>query len=204
MSSIRLKTKYIDKKLDTGTSKLFGTPDIFEGFVWPTILVNDEEYKLTFIGQINLKEVNKYDKEGLLPKTGMLYFFYDLDEMPFDPNDLNACKVIYHESDINLKPITNFDENCLFKEIALKFKKVKNGFLSKNEETHLLLGTPSLEFELFSEFEDEWQMLFQLDSIENDEFCINFSGDGMLYFYIEKEKLKNRDFSNVRIIQINS
>ena len=21
----------------------------------------------------------------------MLYFFYDLDEMPFDPNDLNAC-----------------------------------------------------------------------------------------------------------------
>ena len=92
MSSIRLKTKYIDKKLDIGTSKLFGTPDIFEGFVWPTILVNDEEYKLTFIGQINLKEVNKYDKEGLLPKTGMLYFFYDLDEMPFDPNDLTKSR----------------------------------------------------------------------------------------------------------------
>lgn len=40
----------------------------------------------------------------------MLYFFYDLDEMPFDPNDLNACKVIYHESDEHLESITYVDE----------------------------------------------------------------------------------------------
>ena len=47
-------------------------------------------------------------------------------------------------------------------------------------------------------------MLFQLDSIETEDICINFSGDGVLCFYIDKEKLKNKDFSDVRIVQINS
>ena len=32
-----------------------------------------------------------------LPKTGMLYFFYDLDEMPYDPSNASSCRVIYHE-----------------------------------------------------------------------------------------------------------
>ena len=207
MSSIRLKTKYIDEKLPIGASKLFGTPDIYEGFVWPTIEIDGEEYDLSFVGQINLKDVTKYDKEGLLPKKGMLYFFYDLDEMPFDPNDLNACKVIYHESDEHLESITYVDEDgedLSFREMAVKFSKVKDGFLAKDDATHLLLGKPSLDYEIYSECIDGWQMLFQLDSIETDDICINFSGDGVLCFYIDKEKLKNKDFSDVRIVQINS
>ena len=75
MSSIRLKTKYIDEKLPIGASKLFGTPDIYEGFIWPTIEVDGEEYDLSFVGQINLKDVTKYDKEGLLPKKGCYISF---------------------------------------------------------------------------------------------------------------------------------
>ena len=154
MSSIRLKTKHIDEKLPIGSSKFFGTPDIYEGFVWPTIEIDGEEYDLSFVGQINLKDVTKYDKEGLLPKKGMLYFFYDLDEMPFDPNDLNACKVIYHESDEHLESITYVDEDgedLSFKEMTVKFSKVKDGFLAKDDATHLLLGKPSLDYEIYSE-----------------------------------------------------
>ena len=207
MSCIRIKTKYVDGKLPIGTSKLFGAPDIFKGFVWPTIEVDGEEYDLSFVGQINLKDVTKYDKEGLLPKKGMIYFFYDLDEMPFEPNDLNACKVIYHDSDEDLESITYVDEDgedLSFREMAIKFTKVKDGFLSSNDATHLLLGIPSLDYQVYSETIDGWQMLLQLDSIETEDICINFSGDGVLCFYIEKEKLRNKDFSDVRIIQINS
>ena len=205
MSSIRLKTKYIDKKLPIGTSKLFGTPDIYDDFEWPQIEFDGEFYDLSFIAQINLKEVAKYDKKNLLHKEGMLYFFYDLDELPHEPSNLNACKVIYHKNDNDLFAIDNVDENgedLSFREMAIEFETVKNGFIADDDATHLLLGIPSIENGFWYECIDGWQMLFQLDSIETDDICINFTDEGILCFYINKEKLKNKDFSDVRIMQI--
>ena len=111
MSSIRLKTNYREKKLSVGASKLFGTPDVFKGFEWPGIEIDGEIYDLSFIGQINLREAAKYDTDGLLPKEGMLYFFYDLDEMPHEPSTVNACKVIYHDRDDDLQTLRCVDED---------------------------------------------------------------------------------------------
>lgn len=205
MNSIRLKTKYVEHELQIGASKLFGNPDVFEGFEWPCIEEDGEKYDLSFIGQINLSEVAKYDKDGLLPKKGMLYFFYDLDEMPSDPLDLNACRVIYHESDDNLTPLCCVDEDgedLSFREMQVEFECVQAGFLSDRDETHLLLGEPSMDNGFWYECIDGWQMLFQLDSIETDDICINFTDEGFLCFYIDKEKLKAKDFSDVRIMQI--
>lgn len=207
MNSIRLKAKYDEKKLPVGVSKLFGTPDIYEGFVWPSIEVDGEEYDLSFIGQVNLKEIAKYDSDELLPKEGMLYFFYDLDEMPHEPSDKKACKVIYHESDQDLMSITYVDEDgedLSFREMSVKFENVKEGFLARKGPTHLLLGKPSLDYGFWYECIDGWQMLFQLDSMETEDISINFTDEGVLCFYIEKEKLKNKDFSDVRIMQIYS
>ena len=205
MNSIRLKTSYVDEKLPVGASKLFGAPDIFDGFEWPTIEVDGEEYDLSFIGQINLAEATKFDKDGILPKNGMLYFFYDLDEMPHDPSDANACRVIYHERDDDLHAISYVDEDgedMSFREMKVEFECVEAGFLADDSETHLLLGEPSMDNGFWYECIDGWQMLFQLDSMETDDICINFTDEGFLCFYIEAEKLKSQDFSDVRIMQI--
>ena len=205
MNSIRLKTSYVDEKLPVGASKLFGAPDIFDGFEWPTIEVDGEEYDLSFIGQINLAEATKFDKDGVLPKTGMLYFFYDLDEMPHDPSDANACRVIYHERDDDLHAISYVDEDgedMSFREMKVEFQLVEAGFLADDSETHLLLGEPSIDNGFWYECIDGWQMLFQLDSMETDDVCINFTDEGFLCFYIDKDKLKAQDFSDVRIMQI--
>lgn len=205
MNSIRLKTSYVDEKLPVGASKLFGAPDIFDGFEWPTIEVDGEEYDLSFIGQINLAEATKFDKDGVLPKNGMLYFFYDLDEMPHDPSDESACRVIYHERDDDLHAISYVDEDgedMSFREMKVEFQLVEAGFLADDSETHLLLGEPSMDNGFWYECIDGWQMLFQLDSMETDDICINFTDEGFLCFYIDKDKLKARDFSDVRIMQI--
>ena len=205
MNSIRLKTSYVDEKLPVGASKLFGAPDIYDGFEWPTIEVDGEEYDLSFIGQINLAEATKFDKDGVLPKTGMLYFFYDLDEMPHDPSDESACRVIYHESDDDLHAISYVDEDgedLSFREMKVEFQLVEAGFLADDSETHLLLGEPSMDNGFWYECIDGWQMLFQLDSMETDDICINFTDEGFLCFYIDKDKLKAQDFSDVRIMQI--
>ena len=207
MNSIRLKTSYVDEKLPVGASKLFGAPDIFDGFEWPTIEVDGEEYDLSFVGQINLAEATKFDKDGILPKNGMLYFFYDLDEMPHDPSDESACRVIYHERDDDLHAISYVDEDgedLSFREMKVEFQLVEAGFLADDSETHLLLGEPSIDNGFWYECIDGWQMLFQLDSMETDDICINFTDEGLLCFYIDKDKLKARDFSDVRIIQIYS
>lgn len=205
MNSIRLKTSYVDEKLPVGASKLFGTPDIYAGFEWPTIEVDGEEYDLSFIGQINLAEVSKFDKDGILPKVGMLYFFYDLDEMPHDPNNASSCRVIYHERDDDLHAISYVDEDgddMSFREMKMEFECVEAGYLADDSETHLLLGEPSMDNGFWYECIDGWQMLFQLDSIETDDICINFTDEGFLCFYIDKEKLAAQDFSGVRIMQI--
>ena len=205
MNSIRLITSYVDEKLSIGASKLFGEPDIFDGFEWPTIEVDGEEYDLSFIGQINLAEATKFDKDGVLPKTGMLYFFYDLDEMPHDPSDESACRVIYHERDDDLHAISYVDEDgedLSFREMKVEFECVEAGFLADDSETHLLLGEPSIDNGFWYECIDGWQMLFQLDSMETDDICINFTDEGLLCFYIDKDKLKVQDFSDVRIMQI--
>ena len=205
MNSIRLKTSYVDEKLPVGASKLFGAPDIYDSFEWPTIEVDGEEYDLSFIGQINLAEATKFDKDGVLPKTGMLYFFYDLDEMPHDPSDESACRVIYHESDDDLHAISYVDEDgedMSFREMKVEFECVEAGFLADDSETHLLLGEPSMDNGFWYECIDGWQMLFQLDSMETDDVYINFTDEGLLCFYIDKDKLKARDFSDVRIMQI--
>ena len=193
MNSIRLKTSYVDEKLPVGASKLFGVPDIFDGFEWPTIEVDGEEYDLSFVGQINLAEATKFDKDGVLPKNGMLYFFYDLDEMPHDPSDANACRVIYHERDDDLHAISYVDEDgedLSFREMKVEFECVEAGFLADDSETHLLLGEPSIDNGFWYECIDGWQMLFQLDSMETDDICINFTDEGFLCFYIDKDKLK--------------
>ena len=208
MNNILLKTTPCECKLPVGSSKLLGNPDVWEGFEWPAIDLDGELYDLTFMCQINCAEAAPYDKDGMLPKTGMLYFFYDLDEMPHEPSNQNAARVIYYNGDITeLHEMVLTDENgesIAFAEQKIDFECVEEGFLSDSEPTHLLLGAPSLDFGTWYECIDGWQMLLQIDSFETEDACINFTDEGVLCFYAEPQKIKELDFSDVRIKQIYS
>ena len=59
--------------IPVGVSKVGGSPDLPPAFQWPEW--NGEP--LSFLAQIALPEVAAFDVEGLLPRTGMLYFFCD-------------------------------------------------------------------------------------------------------------------------------
>ncbi len=47
-------------------------------------------------------------------------------------------------------------------------------------------------------------MLLQIDSFETDDAFVNFTDMGVLCFFADPEKVKNRDFFDVRICQIYS
>ncbi len=61
---------------------------------------------LSFLAQFKMADLAPYDTEGLLPRTGLLYFFYDAICQPggCGPSDPNGHRVIYYDGDpIQLK-----------------------------------------------------------------------------------------------------
>jgi uncharacterized protein YwqG len=74
--SIRLKTTGVLCP-EIGTTKLGGCPDFSKNINWPRS--NFDNRHLTFLGQIKLREVKVFDELDLLPKSGLLYFFFNLD-----------------------------------------------------------------------------------------------------------------------------
>ena len=73
-----------------GQSKWWGFPDLPEELDWPSVPVNDDgdvyDDPLTFICQIRCEELAPFDPEGLLPHTGMLWFFASLDYFLGNPD----------------------------------------------------------------------------------------------------------------------
>jgi uncharacterized protein YwqG len=95
--SIRIKTQRSDdQRLEVGASKIGGVPDLPETIRWPRW----KGTPLTFIAQFKMGEVAKHDVAGQLPRSGMLYFFYETTEQPwgFDPKDRGGWRVLYSDA----------------------------------------------------------------------------------------------------------
>ncbi len=73
-------------------SKLGGNPDLPGRFEWP---VGDRP--LDFLLQLNLSDLRNMEMARLLPRAGVLSFFYDLEAQPwgFQLSDRRLFKVVY-------------------------------------------------------------------------------------------------------------
>ncbi len=102
-SEIRISYKNPSHTPSGTGSRIGGKPAVPDGFVWPVYTAKaygDDEEKtrpLSFLAQIDLKDVSEHDKEGLLPKSGILSFFYELETMTwgYDPKDKGSARVYY-------------------------------------------------------------------------------------------------------------
>ena len=89
-----------------GASRFGGSPDVPIDFEWPYYFgkssLDDIEMNrpLSFLAQFNCEKLAKYDVEGLLPKTGMLSFFYEeaTAEWGYDPKHKGCARVYYFEN----------------------------------------------------------------------------------------------------------
>lgn len=197
MNGIKLKISKPKDKLPAGSSKLFGNPDVWDGFEWPYIEEKDEKYDLTFMCQINCADAAAFDKKELFPKTGILYFFYDLDTMPESPDEKSA-RVLWYNGDMSVLHemiLTDEDGNSLaFSEQRIDFDVAD----ADEKSSHLLLGDMTQS----CDFINSRLPLLRIGSLETEDAEIRFKDDGWLCFYIEKEKLGACDFSEVKAAQI--
>lgn len=94
--SIRVETTFVENEdvIPIGQSKIGGRPDLPEHTVWPTFDFRDKVWSIPFVAQFNLEEVKSHDVEDLLPHTGMLYFFLELDP-------LWEGRVVYYDGDLS-------------------------------------------------------------------------------------------------------
>lgn len=197
MNGIKLKISKPKDKLPAGSSKLFGNPDVWDGFKWPYIEENGEKYDLTFMCQIDCAKAEGFDESGLLPKTGILYFFYDLDTMPEMSNSRSA-RVLWYNGELSALHemlLTDEDGNSLsFSEQKIDFDTADAG----RKTSHLLLGDMTQS----CDFIKDYLPLLRIGSFETEDAKICFNGNGSLCFYTEKEKLVACDFSEVKAAQI--
>lgn len=197
MNGIKLKISKPKDKLPAGSSKLFGNPDVWDGFEWPYIEENGEKYDLTFMCQIDCAKAEGFDESGLLPKTGILYFFYDLDTMPEVPDEKSA-RVLWYNGELSaLHEMILTDENG--NSLAFSEQRIDFDVAETNEKSsHLLLGDMTQS----CDFINSCLPLLRIGSLETEDAEIRFKGNGALCFYIEKEKLGACDFSKVKAAQI--
>ncbi len=188
---------YKEEECAQGDSKFFGCPDLPDDFDWP---VDDDEFDMEFICQINCKKA--HEMNSVLPREGMLYFFGCIAN-PLGEESAPAVTqgfqsmgnfaVKYYDGNIaDLLSGEIVDENgdaVGFRELKIDFTEDENAC---TEAFHQLSG----EFPVNDDKElDDYQLLFCLDSFSGDDFTLEFSDSGYLYFLIKKEDLAKKDFS---------
>ena len=136
--------------LPTGCSKYGGRPDVPADFQWPH---DNSGYPLSLLLQIDCADLAPLDREGLLPTSGHLYFFYELSEMRRDGKK-NSVRVIYNDLfSSQLHPLdypVNLDKEHQLRECRLQFSQITS--LPDIEEIGHLTHKPfktidNLEFE---------------------------------------------------------
>jgi uncharacterized protein YwqG len=160
---------------DPGTSKFFGSPTMPEDWLSDGT-INDEDF---FFCQLKISEFKKFDKEGLAPQKGFIYFFLTFEDGNFIPN------VRYSSTE----PDTLIDDfNVGFDFLGDTQTEYSIDYCECNTSTD---GT-----KILVENDDEL-ILLQYDPLDDNMPSFLANTEKIAYFTMKKEDFKRLDFSNV-------
>ncbi|RJS13946.1 DUF1963 domain-containing protein [Corallococcus sp. H22C18031201] len=100
--AIRLESQAIDdEQLPVGATKLGGRPDLPVAHAWP----RTDDGAQAFIAQVNFEEVQGFAGAELLPRAGLLSFFYDVRKgvWGFDPKDNQGWTLLFTPPEVALQ-----------------------------------------------------------------------------------------------------
>ncbi len=147
----------------TGATKFGGLPDVPADFQWPYYfgqpVLSDEPAKnrpLSFLAQFNCAELAAYDTDTLLPRTGLLSFFYEeaTAEWGFDPSHKGCCRVFYFEETKHLQraPFPN--------DLETEYRNPEIGITLKSEISYPDTQDIDLKYGLSDDQYDEYENAF--------------------------------------------
>lgn len=182
--------------LPAGCSKYGGRPDVADDFQWPH---DNSGYPLSLLLQIDCADLAFLDREGLLPTSGHLYFFYELSEMRRDGKK-NSVRVIYNDKPSSqLHPLdypVNLDKHYQLQECRLQFSQ-RTSFPCPEEVYHLIHKRVKTK--------DNIELEVASDRLE-EKYCPESEGIGNMLgyaFLIEKPIVKDLS-DHVLLLQLDS
>lgn len=104
LPSIRLLVDRQADATEAGVSRLGGSPDLPPDAPWPA---EEDGTPLSFIAQLDMRQMAAHDVEGILPRAGLLSLFYAAASQRawgFDPADHDAWAVIHITDVAEVKP----------------------------------------------------------------------------------------------------
>ena len=118
---------------------------------------------LTFLAQIDLSEAHPFDRDGVLPDKGMLYFFYETETMKwgFDPEDKGCARVYYFEKTEGFTALNapeELSDEFVIPEIRMSFGSGKS--IPSYEEMDIHIPSYDMDY-------DDYEKLLEKNGIEN-------------------------------------
>lgn len=172
-----------DRLIPVGASKFGGSPDVPSGFMWPEW----NGKPLTFLAQFRLSDVAQYDPEHALPSSGMLYFFYEIDEQPwgYDPAHEGGAVVLFHPDEmdtfyrylhpraagdlLDIEPLPASTAHFSSQLMLPATERALNSLATQLSETEYERYDDDVLGEIISDRPDVWHhMLGYPDEIQND------------------------------------
>lgn len=226
-NEIVMEVDEVAENIPADTSKIGGKPWLPVDFVWPVFTNKDEEKTrpLSFLCQINLSDVKKYDREGRLPDRGMLYFFYECEAFRwgFDPEDKGCARVFYFENTADFLPMElpeGISEEYTVPEMAVRFMARKSYPRYEELEIH---SNIDYEWEAYDELLEKLgvdtesechKLLGYADIIQNEMLteceCVSrglYCGDGESYRGAaedEKASIRNSAKDWILLLQLST
>lgn len=215
MKPVYLKLSVPSGKLETGSSRFWGNPDLPEDFEYPSYIDEDgDECHYFFVCQINLEELAEFGAFTMLPKNGLLSFFARIDhyigcydapmEICGSVSDKDSVRVLYFPSCENMEEkvlVDDADNPVAPDELQIDFCLE----IPPLSDEHALFAAPTHRpWETWDPPYEDWEILLQVDSFEGDDFNLNFMDCGVLNFLISPSDLKRQCFDNVRAIVLST
>lgn len=200
--------------VEPGMSHFWGNPELPEGFEFPTATDEyGEEWHLRFICQINLADIAPWDKDNMLPHSGLLAVFADIDYYMGESDETSIMGFIGDRQYVKVayfKDIERLHEVCLvdINDEPISPEPIAITFDNHHEplsDEHALLAHPDHRpWETWDKPYDNWEILLQIDSCEGSDFNLNFMDCGVLNILISPKDLRNRRFDRVRPIVLST
>jgi uncharacterized protein YwqG len=192
----------------TGVSRLGGSADLPADVPWPT---DDDGAPLSFIAQLDLRQMAAHDVQGLLPRGGMLSFFYaaiglspeaELTFTPWESSTLDGLGMTRGELDAYADVLPSGDgaahrllghPDPLQGDMQLECQLVPHGLYCGDAS-----GSRDPRAARLRPGAADWRLLLQVDS--QDETGMMWGDVGRLYYWIRREDLAVGDWDGTWLI----
>ncbi len=155
------------------------------------------EFKVNFKSNISLPSYEDFDnlneEKNILEKYKIYENFKEFENKLFDEYS-DICDE-YMESLKNYTKLLGYPDiiqNSMEEECAAVTRGINMGGIG-----YLHLKKYHDEIKKASK---DWVLLFQMDTVESDDYELMFGDCGHIYFWIKKEDLANKNFENIWLI----